>query len=254
MNKKPQLNEGFSIYLFIYLLVSIITVLVIRFYLTLTNFPQLSGGDLHIAHLLWGGLLMLSALIIIIVFKPFPRFYLLIAILTGVGFGIFWDEIGKIISLDNNYFFKPALPIIYLTFIIQFFLFLFLTKLDPKGQEQVKKLTSNSKFDTKFVQIILVIMSVIRLLILSATIGVDLANDVQLSYLLLLIFEVIVYLGVFISLLKPIKKTFRDILVLLLLFHFIIIGSVLLYFNQFNNIGLLLFELILMLLYILHTN
>ena len=36
-------------------------VLVTRLYLTLTGFPKVGGGGLHLAHLLWGGLLMLAA-------------------------------------------------------------------------------------------------------------------------------------------------------------------------------------------------
>jgi hypothetical protein len=40
----------------------IATVLVIRTELWLTNYPQLGGSGLHIAHLLWGALLMLLAI------------------------------------------------------------------------------------------------------------------------------------------------------------------------------------------------
>jgi hypothetical protein len=42
------------------------------------------------------------------------------AIVGGVGFGFFIDELGKFITADNNYFFKPAAGIIYLVFIVLF--------------------------------------------------------------------------------------------------------------------------------------
>jgi len=50
-------------------LVSAVTmILVIRLQLWLTNYPQLGGGKLHIAHLLWGGVGMLIALILLLSF------------------------------------------------------------------------------------------------------------------------------------------------------------------------------------------
>ena len=48
------------------LLVSAITALLgIRAFLALTGYPQLGGDGLHIAHMLWGGALMLGALILL---------------------------------------------------------------------------------------------------------------------------------------------------------------------------------------------
>jgi hypothetical protein len=44
------------------LISSIATILVIRTELWLTNYPRLGGSGRHIAHLLWGGLLMLLAI------------------------------------------------------------------------------------------------------------------------------------------------------------------------------------------------
>jgi hypothetical protein len=95
---------------------AITTELCIRTQLYLTHYPQLGGHGLHIAHLLWGGVFMVVALAILLSFlgRGARQFA---AIVAGVGFGFFIDELGKFITADNNYFFKPAAGIIYLIFI-----------------------------------------------------------------------------------------------------------------------------------------
>jgi hypothetical protein len=40
------------------------------------------------------------------------------ALLSGVGLGLFIDEVGKFITSNNNYFFPLAAPIIYLAFLL----------------------------------------------------------------------------------------------------------------------------------------
>ncbi len=109
-----QLQETF-------LVVAVTTILVIRTQLWLTNYPQLGGHGLHIAHLLWGGMFMVIAIGILVTFLGHsPR--RVAAIVGGVGFGFFIDELGKFITADNNYFFKPAAALIYLIFIGLFLL------------------------------------------------------------------------------------------------------------------------------------
>jgi hypothetical protein len=95
------------------------TILVIRTQLWLTNYPQLGGHGLHIAHLLWGGLGMLIALVILLSFlSPVAR--QVAAVLGGIGFGFFIDELGKFLTSDNNYFFKPTAAIMYVFFVLFF--------------------------------------------------------------------------------------------------------------------------------------
>jgi hypothetical protein len=103
------------------LISGVATILVIRTQLWLTNYPQLGGRGLHIAHLLWGGLFMLVAIGLLLTFlgRPVRR---LAAIVGGVGFGFFIDELGKFITQDNNYFYEPAAALIYLIFIGLFML------------------------------------------------------------------------------------------------------------------------------------
>jgi hypothetical protein len=100
------------------LLVSAVTaILLIRFYLAVTGYPQIGGGALHIAHMLWGGLLMLTALVIVFSFLGRGT-HQLAAIFGGLGFGTFIDEVGKFITQDNNYFYEPTVSIIYATLIL----------------------------------------------------------------------------------------------------------------------------------------
>jgi hypothetical protein len=98
------------------LITGIATILVIRTQLWLTNYPQLGGRGLHIAHLLWGGLFMLVAIGLLLTFlgRSVRR---TAAIVGGIGFGFFIDELGKFITQDNNYFYRPAAALIYLIFI-----------------------------------------------------------------------------------------------------------------------------------------
>jgi hypothetical protein len=90
-------------------------VLLIRTWLASTGYPKLGGGDLHIAHVLWGGLLMAVGLGITLAFLGHAA-RTWGALLGGVGFGTFVDEVGKFVTERNDYFYRPAAGIIYLVF------------------------------------------------------------------------------------------------------------------------------------------
>jgi hypothetical protein len=100
-----------------FLVSAVASLLIIRLFLSITDYPQLGGSGLHFAHMLWGGILMLIALFISLGFLSRPA-HQWAAVLGGIGFGAFIDELGKFITQDYNYFFQPAIAIIYVTFIL----------------------------------------------------------------------------------------------------------------------------------------
>jgi hypothetical protein len=104
-----------------YLLTSLsafaVTVIVTRAFLELTGYPQIGNSVLHIAHALWGGLLLYVAALLPLVFAN--RWALRAsALLGGIGIGLFIDEVGKLITQANDYFFPPALSIVYGFFLL----------------------------------------------------------------------------------------------------------------------------------------
>lgn len=99
-------------YLFITIIAFAITVMATRVYLDWSGYPRIGGGGLHVAHMLWGGLLLVVSALVIQLFVG-RRALMLSAIAAGAGVGLFIDEVGKFITESNDYFFAPAAPMIY---------------------------------------------------------------------------------------------------------------------------------------------
>ena len=104
-----------------YLLASLVayalTVIVTRVYLEAAGFPQLGTSVLHIAHALWGGLLLFVAALLPLALAN--RWAIQAsAVLGGLGTGLFIDEVGKFITQTNDYFFAPSLSLIYGFFLL----------------------------------------------------------------------------------------------------------------------------------------
>lgn len=110
-----------------FLIWAVLSLLSTRLFLYLTGNFALGRGDWHIAHVLWGGLFMLLAIIIFLIFSGKSSLKYA-SIFAGIGWGMFIDEIGKYLTRDNNYWFRPAIIFIYISFILLFFLYRILEK------------------------------------------------------------------------------------------------------------------------------
>ena len=120
-----------------FLVAAVATVLVIRAYLYATDYPALGTSvGLHFAHVLWGGLLMFVALALSVAFldRSSRR---LAAVLGGIGFGAFIDELGKFVTHNNDYFFEPTIAILYVVFILLFLLIRILAREELRSEEYV---------------------------------------------------------------------------------------------------------------------
>lgn len=83
-----------------------------RFILEATGYPQLGNETLHIAHALYGGVILYVACLLPLIYSNKWAFTWS-GILSGVGMGLFIDEVGKFMTQSNDYFFPAAAPIIY---------------------------------------------------------------------------------------------------------------------------------------------
>lgn len=115
--RRPVKREGADLNLLLTLLSFAISVGATRLFLELTGYPQLGGGEYHIAHVLWGGLLLFIAALLPLIFAN-RWVYRLGAVMAGVGVGLFIDEVGKFITASNDYFHPAAAPIVYAFFLL----------------------------------------------------------------------------------------------------------------------------------------
>jgi hypothetical protein len=121
--RRPVGNQHAPGYVLLMLLAFGVTVVGTRLFLEVTGYPQIGNATFHIAHALWGGLLLaVGALLTLVYINRWV--FTIAAILAGAGVGLFIDEIGKFITRDLDYFFPLAAPIIYVSFLITVFVYL----------------------------------------------------------------------------------------------------------------------------------
>jgi hypothetical protein len=115
--RKPVKREGAENYLIYTLLSFAASVALTRLFLEITGYPQLGNSELHIAHVLWGGLLLFVASLLPLIFAN-RWVYTIGGLCAGIGVGLFIDEVGKFITQSNDYFYPAAAPIIYAFFLL----------------------------------------------------------------------------------------------------------------------------------------
>jgi hypothetical protein len=115
--RKPVRRGSAENYILLTLLTFAGSVALTRLFLEVTRYPQLGRGELHVAHVLWGGLfLFIAALLPVIWINRW--IYTVSSILAGIGVGLFIDEVGKFITQSSNYFHPAAAPIVYAFFLL----------------------------------------------------------------------------------------------------------------------------------------
>jgi hypothetical protein len=119
-------------YLLFTLLSFATTVILIRLFLNLTGYPQVGNDTLHIAHAVWGGLLLFIASLLSLLFAN-HWVYTMGALFAGAGMGLFVDEVGKFITQNNDYFFPAAAPIIYAVFLLTVLLYVQVRRPQPRN-------------------------------------------------------------------------------------------------------------------------
>ncbi|MCX6013938.1 MAG: hypothetical protein NTV30_11190 [Chloroflexi bacterium] len=88
-------------YIEAFILSSVATILAFRAILNLTGYPQIStDSGLHIAHMLPGGILMMISILALLVLLGKSSNYFG-AIIGGMGFGAFIDEVGNAVSIHT---------------------------------------------------------------------------------------------------------------------------------------------------------
>ncbi len=120
--RKAVKRNGSQRYILFVLLSFAASVSITRLFLSLTGYPKIGTGDLHIAHVLWGGLILFIATLLPLLFANRWAFTTT-ALLSGVGVGLFIDEVGKFITATNNYFYPAAAPIVYGLFMLTVLLY-----------------------------------------------------------------------------------------------------------------------------------
>ena len=121
--RRPVRRGSVERYLVLTMLSFAASVSLTRLFLELTGYPQLGDAELHIAHVLWGGLLLFVAAVLPLIYAN-RWVYEVSAVLAGIGMGLFIDEVGKFITQSNDYFYPAAAPIVYAVFLLTVLLFM----------------------------------------------------------------------------------------------------------------------------------
>ncbi|PRQ10360.1 hypothetical protein C1Y63_11900 [Corynebacterium sp. 13CS0277] len=113
----PIIYTDATAYVVLFCISTIATIGLTRLYLKLTGYPQIGGEVFHLAHALWGGLLLtITTVMLLVLANRWARWTA--AALGGVGAALFVDEVGKFITQKNDYFFPLAATIVYVFLVL----------------------------------------------------------------------------------------------------------------------------------------
>lgn len=120
---RPVKQQAADSFLILFIAASGVTVILVRVLLELSGYPQIGDSTFHVAHMLWGGLLLMLTLVLLLTVANHWAYWAA-AIGGGIGVGLFVDEVGKFITQSNDYFFPLAVPIIYAVMVIYVWFYL----------------------------------------------------------------------------------------------------------------------------------
>jgi len=106
-----------------------------RFILEVLDYPIIGDETFHIAHVLYGGVLLYAGSLVPLVYAN-GWAYTWSSVLSGVGVGLFIDEVGKFITQSNDYFFPAAAPIIYAFFLTSVLVYSRVARRGPGGARE----------------------------------------------------------------------------------------------------------------------
>lgn len=112
-------NAGAPELIELFVVAAVAAALAVRWLLAPDGYPPPGGSDLRLAPLLWGGLLLLLALLLpcLALGRAVQR---IAAILGGIGGGVFIDELGRFITADYHYLYQPTLGFGYIILVSLF--------------------------------------------------------------------------------------------------------------------------------------
>jgi len=143
MNSNLVIRKDASESILTILIWSVFSLLGTRLFLKLMNYPEIGKGAWHVSHAAIGGIIMIIGVMLMLIFEG-KKVKNTALIIFGMGTGGFIDEIGKYLTRDYNYFFRPAIIFIYVFFVCLFLIYRYLRRYEiRKDKSKWKSMVRN---------------------------------------------------------------------------------------------------------------